>query len=213
MLHAKSLPHRLWAKALNCATYIQNRSLHRYVKDKTPYEAWSGLKLEVTHFHIFGSHAWARIPSEKKKALDPQRTKCIFVGYPNDVKGYQLIYLSSDQLIIEHSVQFKESVSHVPQQSHADIFTLPPVQDDEHAHAEPKQRPKWAQTTLQYARDLIGDPADTSRTRSNFKEPLIALTATEPFPSKDIFLVQSLDPLSYGEATGNPFWETVMQEE
>jgi hypothetical protein len=74
MLHAKSLPQRLWDEALNCATYIQNRSPHRSVKDKTPYEAWSGLKPEVTHFRIFGSRAWARIPSEKRKALDPQST-------------------------------------------------------------------------------------------------------------------------------------------
>jgi hypothetical protein len=96
MLHAKSLPQRLWAEALNCATYIQNRSPHRSVKDKTPYEAWSGLKLEVTHFHIFGSRAWAQIPSEKRKALDPQSTECIFVGYPDGVKGYRLIDLSSD---------------------------------------------------------------------------------------------------------------------
>jgi hypothetical protein len=82
----------------------------------------------VTHFRIFGSRAWARIPSEKRKALDPQSTECIFVGYPDGVKGYQLIDLSSDQLIIERSVQFEESVSHVPQQSHADTFTLPPVE-------------------------------------------------------------------------------------
>jgi hypothetical protein len=50
------------------------------------------------------------------------------------VKEYRLIDLSSDQLIIEHSVQFEESVSHVTQQPHADTFILPPVQDDEHAH-------------------------------------------------------------------------------
>jgi hypothetical protein len=72
MLHAKSLPHRLWVEALNCATYIQNRSPHRGVKDKTPYEAWSGLKPEVTHFRIFGSRAWAKISSEKRKGLDPK---------------------------------------------------------------------------------------------------------------------------------------------
>jgi hypothetical protein len=71
MLHAKSLPQGLWDEALNCATYIQNRSPHRSVKDKTPYESWSGLKLEVTHFCIFGSRAWARIPYENRKALDP----------------------------------------------------------------------------------------------------------------------------------------------
>jgi transposase InsO family protein len=69
MLHAKSLPQRLWAEALNCATYIQNRSPHISVKDKTPYEAWSGLKPEVTRFCIFGSCAWAWIPSERGRHL------------------------------------------------------------------------------------------------------------------------------------------------
>jgi hypothetical protein len=88
----------------------------------------------VTHFHIFGSHAWAQIPSEKRKGLDPQSIECIFVGYPDGVKGYRLIDISLDRLIIEQSVQFKESVSHVPQQPHADTFILPPVRDDEHAH-------------------------------------------------------------------------------
>jgi hypothetical protein len=71
----------------------------------------------------------------------------------------------------------------------------------------------WALTTLQHAGDLIGDPTDTRRTRSNFEEPPIALTATEPLPSKHLFLVQYSDPQSYGEAAGNPFWKSAMQEE
>jgi hypothetical protein len=32
-------------------------------------------------------------------------------------------------------------------------------------------------------------------------------------PPRNIFLVQSSDPQSYGEAVGNPFWESSMQEE
>jgi hypothetical protein len=154
------------------------------------------------------------------------------------VKGYQLIELSSNQIIIEHSFQFEESVSHVPQQPHADTFTLPPVRDDGHAHAntysnesfdsdsesvqsdaesehpyavaELEQRPKWAQTTLQDARDLVGDPVNTRRTRSDLEEPHVALTATEPLPSRHIFLVQSSDSQSYGEAARNPFWESTI---
>jgi hypothetical protein len=55
--------------------------------------------------------------------------------------------------------------------------------------AEPEQRPKWAQTTLQDAGDLVGDPYDTRRTRYDFKEPPISLTATEPLPSMHLFLV------------------------
>jgi hypothetical protein len=136
MLHAKSLTQRLWAEALNCETYIQNISPHRSIKDNIPYEAWSGLKMEVTKFHIFGSLAWVWIPSEKRKSLDPQITECIFVGHPDGVKGYRLIDISLDRLIIECSVQFEEIVSHVPQQPHEDTFTLPHVRDDEHAYVE-----------------------------------------------------------------------------
>jgi hypothetical protein len=109
---------------------------HRSVKDKTPFEDWSGLKPEVTHFHIFGSRTWARIPSEKRNALDPQSIEYIFVGYPNGVKGYRLIDPSMDQLIIERSVQFEESILHAPQELHEYTFVLPHVRDDEHAHGD-----------------------------------------------------------------------------
>jgi hypothetical protein len=63
-----------------------------------------------------------------------------------------------------------------------------------YAVVEPKKRLKWAQTTLQDAGDLVGNPADTMRNRSNFEEPPVALIATEPLPSRNIFLVQSSDP-------------------
>jgi hypothetical protein len=134
MLHAISLPQKLWDEVINCANYIQNRSPHIYVKDQTPFRAWTNNKLEVTHFHVFSSRAWAQIPSEKRKALDPQSNTCIFVGYPYGVKGYRFIDPSMDQLIIERSVQFEESISHAPQELHSDVFVLPPVQDDEFGH-------------------------------------------------------------------------------
>ena len=39
IMHAKSLPHKLFAEALNCADYIEKRYPHRSVKDQTPFEA------------------------------------------------------------------------------------------------------------------------------------------------------------------------------
>jgi hypothetical protein len=69
------------------------------------------------------------------------------------------------------------------------------------------------QDYFQDAGDLVGDPTDTRRNRFYFEEPPLSITATKPMPPIDIFLVQSLDPQSYGEAVGNPFWESAMQEE
>jgi hypothetical protein len=53
---------------------------------------------------------------------------------------------------------------------------------------EPESRPKWNQTTLQDAGDLVGDPTDTRRTQYDFEEPPLALTSTEPLPPKTYFL-------------------------
>jgi hypothetical protein len=135
MMHKRSLPQKFCAEALNCANYIQKRSPHSSIKDQTPFEAWSNNKLEFTHFCIFGSRAWARIRSEKRKSIDPQCIACIFVGYPEGVKGYKLIDPPTDQLIIERSVQFDLSLSHTPQEPQADTLVFPPIRDDEFAHS------------------------------------------------------------------------------
>ena len=80
MIEAKDLNPKLWDEAINCASYVQNRS-HNSVDGKTPYEAWFGHKPNVSQFRCFGSKAWARIPPEKRKALKPQRKDSIMVGY------------------------------------------------------------------------------------------------------------------------------------
>jgi hypothetical protein len=82
-----------------------------------------------------------------------------------------------------------------------------------YAYANPKKRPKWANTTLRDARDHFGNPTDTRRTRYDFEEPPLALTTTKAMPPKYIFLVQSSYPQSYGEATRNSFLESTMQED
>ena len=84
MMEAKTLPPKFWAEAINCASYIQNRVPHKHIYGMTPFEAWSGNKPDVTHFRIFGSKAWARIPTENRKALQPQSQGCLFVGYSKD---------------------------------------------------------------------------------------------------------------------------------
>ena len=73
-----------------------------------PFKSWSGNKLDVTHFRIFGSRAWDRIPTEKRKDLQHQSQDCLFVRYSEYSKGYNLINLSTNKAFIERCVQFEE---------------------------------------------------------------------------------------------------------
>lgn len=54
MMNEKGLPKRFWAEAVFTAVYILNRSPTKFVKNKTPFEAWSGFKPSVRHLKIFG---------------------------------------------------------------------------------------------------------------------------------------------------------------
>ena len=71
MMEDENFPPKFWAEAINCASYIQNRVPHNQLYGMTPFESWSWHKPDVTHFMIFGSKAWARIPTEKRKDLKP----------------------------------------------------------------------------------------------------------------------------------------------
>lgn len=70
MLHAKNLPVKLWAEAVNTACYILNRIPTTSNKGITPYEAWTGKKPRLDHIRIFGSDAFMHIPKQLRKKWD-----------------------------------------------------------------------------------------------------------------------------------------------
>jgi hypothetical protein len=110
MIQSKGLSLKYWAKAINCANYIVNRTPTKALKNITPEEAWTKIKLDVSHFCVFGSIAWAHILDEKRKALQPKSEKCIFVGYSEDVKGYRILQPHCNEITIRRDVKFDENL-------------------------------------------------------------------------------------------------------
>src|ERR1700722_3720802 len=110
MIQSKGLSLKYWAKAINYANYIVNHTPTKTLKNITPEEAWTKIKPFVSHFHVFGSIAWAHIPDEKRKALQSKSEKCIFVGYSEDVKGYKLLQSHCNKIILRIDVKFYENI-------------------------------------------------------------------------------------------------------
>ena len=66
--------------------------------------------LIIIHFCVFGSEAWAHIPDEKHKSLEPKSENCIFVGYSKDVKGYRILQPNSIEITIKRHVKFDKNI-------------------------------------------------------------------------------------------------------
>ena len=72
--------------------YVQNRTPHRVLENKTPEEVFYSKKLEFSHLRIFGCLVYIHIPKEKRTKLDPSGKKGIFVGYSESSKAYRIYF-------------------------------------------------------------------------------------------------------------------------
>jgi hypothetical protein len=87
------------------------------------------------------------------------------------------------------------------------------TKDEDQVMASPTQFPTWAEKTLQDAGELVGDPADTRRTRSQFFGAPQALATTETLLPIHCYMSLGSYPKSHSEASRNPLWEAAMDEE
>ena len=106
-----------WADAVLCAAYIKNRCPSSAIRNKTPYELWYGHVPSVKHLRIFGSTCYALIPKVHRNKLGARSRKCIFLGYSNTSKAYDLYDEANKKFVLSRDVIFLESSKNI-------IFTL-----------------------------------------------------------------------------------------
>ena len=80
----------LWEEACKTKVYVQNRSPHRILGDKTPEEAFTGVKPEIGYLRIFGYPVYIHVTLEKRMKLEPSGQKGIFVWYSETSKSYRI---------------------------------------------------------------------------------------------------------------------------
>jgi hypothetical protein len=108
MLFAKSIPSNFWAEAANWCVHVLNRCPTLAVKNRTPEEAWSGLKPSVDHFRIFGCISHVHVPDSRRVKLDAKSFKCILLGVSEESKAYRLFNPTTNKIIVSRDVVFEE---------------------------------------------------------------------------------------------------------
>ena len=113
MLHSAKLGEELWAEAVDCAVYLQNRVLCSAMEGMTPYHGWHGRKSNLSHLRAFGCVAYMHIPKTDSSKLDSKSLKCKLVGYSDTQKAFRLLDPVSKKVKISRDVIFDEGTIHL----------------------------------------------------------------------------------------------------
>ncbi|KAL0436613.1 UNVERIFIED_CONTAM: Retrovirus-related Pol polyprotein from transposon TNT 1-94 [Sesamum radiatum] len=105
--NSSGLSKSFWGDALMTAAYLINRSPSVPLSGKVPECVWTDSNVDLSALRVFGCSAFALQNSDK---LDPRAQKCVFIGYPNGVKGYRLWVRSQPaiKIITSRDVTFNE---------------------------------------------------------------------------------------------------------
>eukprot|EP00951_Prasinocladus_malaysianus_P026715 scaffold237829_cov15-Prasinocladus_malaysianus.AAC.1 len=110
MLQDAGLPNDLWAEAMVTANYLRNRSPTSSSDNKTPWELFSGDIPDVSHLRIFGATAYAQIPKNLRRKLDPASQKGVFIGYETNSKAYRILLDNPRRVIVSRDVIVNEEI-------------------------------------------------------------------------------------------------------
>ena len=109
MLLEACLSESFWAEAVNTAVYLHNRSPTRSLEGKTPFEAWNGVRPDLSHLKVFGCDAYLHVPDEARTKLESKSRNCIFLGYVrNTTKLWRLWDIAGRRVVRGANVRFDE---------------------------------------------------------------------------------------------------------
>ena len=111
LLLEANLPKSMWAYAVMAAAYTRNRCFNMRL-GKTPFEAFTGSKPNVSNMHVFGSVCYAFVQNAKK--LDPRSRQGTFVGYDKGSPAYLVFFSDSNKVERVRCVKFFNESNHEP---------------------------------------------------------------------------------------------------
>ena len=109
LLIQASLPPRFCAESLHTATYLLNHLPSTASPAPTPHHALFGTPPRYDHVRVFGCACYPNTSATASHKLAPRSTRCVFLGYSPDHKGYRCFDLTSCRVLISRHVVFDES--------------------------------------------------------------------------------------------------------
>jgi hypothetical protein len=108
LLIQASLPGRYWAEGLHTPTHLLNLLPTKAIQVACLHIALFGSAPSYEHLRVFGCACYPNTAATAPHKLAHRSTRCVFLGYSSDHKGYRYLDLSTNRLIISRHVVFDE---------------------------------------------------------------------------------------------------------
>lgn len=108
-MKAANLPPFMWGEAVCHSVYILNRLPIRALKGRTPYEAWNGMKPDLSHIKMFGCIAYMKVPAVQVRKLKDRGKAVVQLGKEPGTMGSLLYDLKTGTVHVSRDVVVREN--------------------------------------------------------------------------------------------------------
>jgi len=205
----------LWGEGAATATYLINRSPTKKLHDKTPKEAWCGVKPSFQHLKIFGSLCFRHLPDQLRRKLDDKSQLMIMVGY-HSTSAYKLYDPNNKKIVFSKDVKFDETKcwnwkdkASNEFDSHLYLF------DSETEEIETEEQEEIVEDTNEGGEGVSNRPTRNTQLPNRLRdyERFLDQAATNEGDLVQLAMLAEAEPVSFEQALKENYWKKAMIEE
>lgn len=110
LFYQSHIPSVYWSECVSTAAFLINRTPTKSLGNISPYLKLYKEQPQYSQLRTFGCMAFASTLLSKRQKFHPRARACVFIGYPQGMKGYRLLDIETKQIFVSRDAVFHEEI-------------------------------------------------------------------------------------------------------